>query len=71
MFSLNVGQVFDVLPDWRHGYNSVIDSQHAEDFVGVPFDTREGLGDGGRWWYINTWALTRTWYRRYRERFEK
>ena len=31
--------------------------QHAEDFVGSAFDTREGAGDGSRWWYINTWAL--------------
>ncbi len=27
-----------------------------EDFVGAAFDTREGAGDGSRWWYINTWA---------------
>ncbi len=32
--------------------------QHAEDFVGAAFDTREGAGDGSRWWYINTWALS-------------
>ncbi len=32
--------------------------QHVEDFVGAAFDTREGAGDGSRWWYINTWALT-------------
>ncbi len=25
-----------------------------EDFVGAAFDTREGAGDGSRWWYINT-----------------
>ncbi len=29
-----------------------------EDFVGTAFDTREGAGDGSRWWYINTWALS-------------
>ena len=29
-----------------------------EDFVGAAFDTREGAGDGSRWWYINTWALS-------------
>ncbi len=23
--------------------------QHAEDFVGAAFDTREGAGDGSRW----------------------
>jgi hypothetical protein len=28
--------------------------QHAEDFVGAVFDTREVAGDGSRWWYINT-----------------
>ena len=27
--------------------------QHAEDFVGAAFDTREGAGEGSRWWYIN------------------
>ncbi len=32
--------------------------QHAADFVGAAFDTREGAGDGSRWWYINTWALS-------------
>jgi hypothetical protein len=28
--------------------------QHAEDFVGAAFDTREGACNGSRWWYINT-----------------
>ncbi len=32
--------------------------QHAKDFVGAAFDTREGAGDGSRWWYINMWALS-------------
>ena len=32
--------------------------QHAEDFVGAAFDTREGAGDGSRWCYINMWALS-------------
>ncbi len=32
--------------------------QHAEDFVGSTFDTREGAGDGGRGRYVNTWALS-------------
>ena len=32
--------------------------QHAADFVDAAFDTREGAGDGSRWWYINTWART-------------
>jgi hypothetical protein len=32
--------------------------QHAEDFVGSAFDTKEGAGDGSRWWNINTWALS-------------
>ncbi len=32
--------------------------QHAIDFVGAAFDTREGAGDGSRRWYINTWALS-------------
>ncbi len=35
--------------------------QHA-----AAFDTREGAGDGSRWWYINTWALSWS-----RERGEK
>ncbi len=29
-----------------------------EDFVGAAFDTREGAGDGSRWWYINAWVLS-------------
>jgi hypothetical protein len=29
-----------------------------ENFVGAAFNTREGADDGGRWWYINTWALS-------------
>jgi hypothetical protein len=40
--------------------------QHAADFVGAAFDTREGAGDGSRWWNINTWALSWS-----RERGEK
>ncbi len=40
--------------------------KHAADFVGAAFDTREGAGDGSRWWYINTWALSWS-----RERGEK
>ncbi len=40
--------------------------QHAEDFVGAAFDTREGAGDGSRWWYFSTWALSWS-----RERGEK
>ncbi len=40
--------------------------QHAEDFVGAAFDTREGAGDGSWWWYVNTWALSWS-----RERGEK
>jgi hypothetical protein len=40
--------------------------QHAEDFVGAAFDTRDGAGDGSRLWYVNTWALSWS-----RERGEK
>ncbi len=40
--------------------------QHAEDFVAAAFDTRVGAGDGSRWWYVNTWALSWS-----RERGEK
>ena len=40
--------------------------QHAADFVGAAFDARKGAGDGSRWWYINTWALSWS-----RERGEK
>ena len=40
--------------------------QNARDFVEAAFDTKEGSGDGSRWWYINTWALSWS-----RERFEK
>ena len=40
--------------------------QNARDFVDAAFDTSEGSGDGSRWWYINTWALSWS-----RERFEK
>jgi hypothetical protein len=38
--------------------------QHAADFVGAAFDTREGAGSW--WWYINTCALSWS-----RERGEK
>ena len=62
-------------PSWR--YRNVVPvggtgtipysmRQHAADFVGAAFDTREGAGDGSRWWYINTWALSWS-----RERGEK
>jgi len=30
--------------------------QHAQDFVGAAFDTRESRCSS-RWWYVNTWAL--------------
>ncbi len=40
--------------------------QHAEDFVGAAFDTREGACDGSRRWYVNAWALSWS-----RERGEK
>ena len=40
--------------------------QNARDFVDAAFDTSEGSGDGSRWWYINTLALSWS-----RERFEK
>jgi hypothetical protein len=40
--------------------------QHAEDFVGAAFDTRNAAGDGRRWWHINTGALSWS-----RERGEK
>ena len=44
--------------------------QHAQDFVGAAFDTREGSGDGSLWWlgYVNTWTLPVSWSR---ERGEK
>ena len=49
-------------PSWRQlGDTGTIPysmRQHAADFVGAAFDTREGAGDGSRWWYINTWALS-------------
>ncbi len=32
--------------------------QNARDFVDAAFDSKEGSGDGIRWWYINTWALS-------------
>ncbi len=32
--------------------------QHADDFVCAAFDTSVGAGDGSRWWYVNTWALS-------------
>ncbi len=42
--------------------------QNERDFVDAAFDTKEGSGDGSRWWYItgNTWALSWS-----RERFKK
>ncbi len=43
--------------------------QHAADFVVAAFDTREGAGDGSRWWYINTWALS--WSRERGEKMKK
>jgi hypothetical protein len=35
-------------------------------FVDAVFDTSERSGDGSRWWYINTWALSWS-----RKRFDK
>ncbi len=53
-------QVFYVLPVVPVGDTRTIQycmQQHTEDFVGSPFDTTEGAGDGSRWWYINTWGV--------------
>jgi hypothetical protein len=32
--------------------------QNARDFADAAFTTKEGSGDGSRWLYINTWALS-------------
>jgi hypothetical protein len=32
--------------------------RHAEDFVDAAFDSKEGAGDGSRWWYVNVGALS-------------
>ncbi len=32
--------------------------QNARDFADAAFDNSEGSGDGSRWWYIDTWALS-------------
>jgi hypothetical protein len=40
--------------------------KNARDIVDAAFDTSEGSGDGSRWCYINTWALSWS-----RKRFEK
>jgi hypothetical protein len=55
-----------VVPIGDTGTNPFAIRQHAEDFVGAAFHTREGWGDGSRFGYINTWALSWS-----RERFEK
>ncbi len=31
---------------------------HAEDIVYAAFDSKEGAGDGSRWWYVNVGALS-------------
>ncbi len=55
-----------VVPVGETGTVTYCIRQHAEDFVRAAFDTREGAGDGSRWWYVNTWALSWS-----RERDEK
>ena len=40
--------------------------QNARDFVDAAFDTSEESGDGSRWRYINTWALS--WSREVKKR---
>ena len=32
--------------------------RHAEEYVDAAFDSREGAGDGSRWWYVNVGALS-------------
>ncbi len=49
-----------VVPVGKTGTIPYCMRQQAEDFVGSAFDTREGAGDGSRWWYIYTWALSWT-----------
>ncbi len=55
-----------VVPIGERGTIPFAMRQNARDFVDAAFDTSEESGDGSRWWYINTWALS--WAR---ERFEK
>ena len=55
-----------VVPDGDTGTILYSMRQHAEDFVDAAFDTKEGAGDGSRWWYINTWALS--WSREHGEK---
>jgi hypothetical protein len=32
--------------------------QETRDFTGASCDSKKGAGDGNRWWYINSWALS-------------
>ncbi len=32
--------------------------EHTEDFVDTAFDSSEGSGNGGRFWFVNTIALS-------------
>ena len=34
--------------------------KHADDFIDAAFESKDGAGDGNRWWYIITWALSRS-----------
>ena len=67
-YVLPVESILDKLPVVPVGETGTIPHcmRHGEDFVGAAFDTREGAGDGSRWWYISTWALSWS-----RERGEK
>ena len=58
-------QVYYVLPIWSilgklpvvpvgdTGTIPFSQCQHAEEYVDAAFDSREGAGDGSRWWYVN------------------
>ena len=32
--------------------------RETADIPGAVCDSKDGAGDGSRWWYVNTWALT-------------
>lgn len=47
-----------VVPVGDSGTLPYVMRRETADIPGAACDSKDGAGDGSRWWYVNTWALT-------------
>jgi hypothetical protein len=48
----------DIVPGGDNGTIPFSMSSESALYLGATCDSRNGAGDGSRWWYVNTWAMT-------------